>query len=345
MTATDDLSVSTVASATIKVDSNPIASFTSPTQPTPGTATSFDASGSSDAVGTITNYSWNFGDPGADNTGAGPAPTHTFATRGSYTVSLTVTNDAGQTATTQQTITVDDPPTVSATPSATVTTPGSAVSFDGTATSPDAGSGGAINSVSWNFGDPGSADNTGTSLDASHAYATPGTYTATLTATDDVSVASTASTTITVDAAPTAAFTVSSNSVTAGSAVGFNAGGSSDSVGSITGYSWSFGDGTTAAGQVPSHVYAGPGVYPVSLTVTNDAGQSTTGTGTITVVSAPTRPRPRPRHQRPRLRPLPPRRPRPPQPLPRNRCPPVWAPPTSSSSPARWRTACGSACR
>jgi PKD repeat protein len=114
----------------------------------------------------------------------------------------------------------------------------------------------------------------------------------TLTVTDKLKVTGTASTHVTVDAVPAPAFTASSNPATAGSAVGFNAGGSSDSTGTITGYSWNFGDGSTATGQAPSHVYASPGNYTVSLTVTNDAGQSAAQTGTMTVnsVASPTPP-------------------------------------------------------
>jgi hypothetical protein len=42
----------------------------------------------------------------------------------------------------------------------------------------------------------------------------------------------------------------------------------------VTGYSWSFGDGTTATGASVSHTYATPGVYAVTLTVTDAAGCS-----------------------------------------------------------------------
>ena len=57
-----------------------------------GTALSFDGSGSTDPDGTIASYAWDFGDGG---TGSGPAPSHTYATAGLYTVSLTVTDNVG----------------------------------------------------------------------------------------------------------------------------------------------------------------------------------------------------------------------------------------------------------
>lgn len=52
----------------------------------------------------------------------------------------------------------------------------------------------------------------------------------------------------------------------------FNASGSSDLDGTITGYAWSFGDGTTAAGVAASHAYKKSGAYVVTLTVTDDRG-------------------------------------------------------------------------
>jgi PKD repeat protein len=303
VTATDDLGVSTTASGHVTIDATPSASFTaSSTQPSPQAQVSFDASGSTDSVGNITDYSWDFGDPGsAGDTASGSNATHTYAARGSYTVTLTVTNDANQTATSTRTVIVDDPPSATLTPSTTLTTPGSTVSFSSVAASPDTG--GSITSYNWNFGDPGSAGNTATGAAPSHRYASAGVYTVTLIVTDDLGVSTAKTGHVTVDAAPTAAFTVSSNPVTAGSAVGFDASGSGDSVGTITGYSWNFGDpgsaDNTATGRAPNHVYATPGTYAVSLTVTNDAGQSATLTASVTVNSvltqeAPPTPTPAP---------------------------------------------------
>ena len=57
---------------------------------------SFDGSTSRDTDGSISSYAWNFGEAGA--TASGAQASYTFTTPGSYTVSLTVTDNNGQTA-------------------------------------------------------------------------------------------------------------------------------------------------------------------------------------------------------------------------------------------------------
>ena len=52
----------------------------------------FDGSGSSDPDGSIISYNWNFGDGG---TASGVKVNHRFASAGTYTVTLTVTDDQG----------------------------------------------------------------------------------------------------------------------------------------------------------------------------------------------------------------------------------------------------------
>lgn len=42
----------------------------------------------------------------------------------------------------------------------------------------------------------------------------------------------------------------------------------------IISYTWDFGDGTTETGKNPSHTYTKPGVYSVTLTVTDNTGQT-----------------------------------------------------------------------
>lgn len=60
-------------------------------------AVAFDGRTSSDPDGVIASYSWNFGDPasGAANTSILPNPVHTYSAPGTFTASLTVTDNGG----------------------------------------------------------------------------------------------------------------------------------------------------------------------------------------------------------------------------------------------------------
>jgi PKD repeat protein len=72
-----------------------------------GLSLGVSASASSDPDGTITSYSWNFGEPSsASNTASGVTATHTFAAAGSYVVTLLATDNQGGPAMNQQTVTI-----------------------------------------------------------------------------------------------------------------------------------------------------------------------------------------------------------------------------------------------
>jgi len=60
---------------------------------------------------------------------------------------------------------------------------------------------------------------------------------------------------------------------------------STDSDGSISSRSWTFGDGGTSTATNPSHTYAANGTYSVSLTVTDNGGATNTKTQSVTVSS------------------------------------------------------------
>lgn len=145
---------------------------------------------------------------------------------------------------------------------------------------------GTVTSRSWNLGD----GSTAISPSVVHTYrlddpsSTAEAKTVTLSV-DGAGVTSTASRTINVTAAPpVASFTGTPVSGTAPLAVTFSDG----STGSITGWSWSFGNGTTSTLRNPTATYSGAGTYSVSLTVTGPGGSHTaTRSGYVTVTAAP----------------------------------------------------------
>ena len=86
------------------------------------------------------------------------------------------------------------------------------------------------------------------------------------------------------DIPPTASFAPTCT----GLACSFNAGGSTDSDGTIISYSWNFGDGTpTATGVNVQHTFAPGGPYTVTLTVIDNGGASGTQSQQLTVADAP----------------------------------------------------------
>ncbi len=139
--------------------------------------------------------------------------------------------------------------------------------------------GGSIASSSWQFGDGG----TSSSNSPSHTYGAAGTYTVTLTVTDNGGLTDATLKNVTVTAPatnnpPTASF---SNSCT-GLSCNFTDT-STDSDGTISSRAWAFGDGGTSTVATPSHTYATGGIYTVILTVTDDDGASDSDTQSLTV--------------------------------------------------------------
>jgi PKD repeat protein len=92
----------------IGTGSAPVANAGGPYKGTTGHAVSFQGSASTAPSGqTITGYAWNFGD---GTSGSGVSPTHTYASAGTYNVSLTVTDTAGLTGTAATTAQIVAPP-------------------------------------------------------------------------------------------------------------------------------------------------------------------------------------------------------------------------------------------
>ncbi len=74
---------------------------------------------------------------------------------------------------------------------------------------------------------------------------------------------------------PVAVINASTTSGDVSLSVSFNSAGSVDPDGSIASYQWNFGDGFTSSLQNPSHTFASPGAWLVTLTVTDNQGAQT----------------------------------------------------------------------
>src|SRR5438552_1641698 len=227
---------------------------------------------SSDPDGTMASYSWTFGDGG---TSSAPNPAHSYTASGTYTVTLTVTDNQGATNAVSHSVTVNaanQPPVAAFTSSCTNLT----CSFTSTSSDPD----GTIATNSWAFGD----GETSTLQNPSHTYGGAGTFMVTLTVTDNQGATNSVSHNVTVTAAnqsPTAAFTSSCTNLTC---TFTNT--SSDPDGSITANSWTFGDGQTSSVVSPSHAYTAAGTYTVTLTVTDNQGATNSVSQNVTVTPA-----------------------------------------------------------
>ncbi|MGO4122736.1 PKD domain-containing protein, partial [Arthrobacter sp. YAF16] len=82
----------------------PVAAFTSGVS---GLTANVNGAGSTDSDGTIASYAWDFGDGG---TGTGVTASHTYAAEGTYTVTLTVTDNGGAKGTVSHSVSVAAPP-------------------------------------------------------------------------------------------------------------------------------------------------------------------------------------------------------------------------------------------
>jgi PKD repeat protein len=186
----------------------PVASFAAnPNSGTPSLSVDVDGSASSDPDGTIVSYDWDFGDT---TTGSGVTATHVYAATGTYRITLTVTDNAGDTAST--TVDVD---CISATNLPPLHTIGA---FPSTGTAPlllqveslvhdDAGT----HTETWDAGD-GSPPVTFTNV-LNHAgtlitvtYATPGSYIVTHRAIDPEGIWREKTVVVTVTAPPVAGY-------------------------------------------------------------------------------------------------------------------------------------------
>ncbi|MEP7167849.1 MAG: PKD domain-containing protein [Bacteroidota bacterium] len=215
-------------------------------------------------------YNWNFGDGTTSNQ---IQPNHSYTSSGNYTVSLTVSNSSGCS------VNYTMPAQISVNNAQSNFTPPDTV----TACAPfnvnfsDASPG--VSSWLWNFGDGSSSS----LQNPSHTYTTAGLYNVSLNTGNNGSGCD-------------QIIPVYSTYIIHGGASNFSYHADlcppytayfHDSSTNAISWLWNFGDGTISTQQNPVHIYANPGSYSVSLTITTSDGCTYTSTHNYAVNFTP----------------------------------------------------------
>ncbi|MDQ3110458.1 MAG: PKD domain-containing protein [Bacteroidota bacterium] len=239
---------------TINICFTPVAAYSS-------TTNVLDATFSDLSGGTITAWSWDFGD---SQTSTQQNPTHTYSTGGTYNVCLITTNNCGQSDTFCQAVTVCGLPAAAYTSSTSAL---NASFTDQTTNNP-------VNWL-WDFGD----SQTSTQQNPAHTYAADGIYTVCLIATNGCGDDDTICQAVSVCNLPTASFTNTTNLL--------NLTFTDQTTNSPVSWMWDFGDSQTSTQQNPVHTYATAGTYTVCMVATNLCGDDDTTCQSITICAQP----------------------------------------------------------
>ncbi len=271
LTATNAAGSNTITkTALITIQPTPVVDFTaSPQQGCAPLAVSFTDQTTNTSGVSTTQWQWNFGD-GVTSTQQNPA--HTYNTPGNYTVILRATNAQGCSANASKAQYIK----VGSIPDARfnfLVNPYCALPATVNFTNQSIGS----TAYNWQFGDGA----TSTDASPSHTYTAYGNYTVRLIASNAAGCNDTVSQTISIN--PVAASFTTSAPACSGQAVQFTSGTSPVPLSA----SWNFGDGAMiSTGLTPTHTYAAPGTYTVTLTA-GYGGCSATATQTVVVNALP----------------------------------------------------------
>lgn len=206
------------------------------------------------STGSPTKWSWDFGD-GA--TSVERNPVHLYSLANTYTVKLDVENEGGKSSRSKFVSLTTGPPVAAAFDYEQDPNDSMKLQFFDRST-------GDPTSWSWTFGD----DTTSSARNPAHTFASAGTFTVTLVASNAFSSGSVSRFINTAPAAPAADFDWDAE----GRAVQFV----NKSTSGAT-LLWDFGDTLTSTETNPRHTYAKAGKYPVTLTATNAGGSATAG--------------------------------------------------------------------
>ncbi|MCU1693399.1 MAG: hypothetical protein JWM64_2490 [Frankiales bacterium] len=249
-----------------------------------------DGAGSTDPQGQPLRFRFDWGDGSSTDAGTTSTATHSYATPGSYPVTLTVTGYTGLTDTATGTATVRPRPpdaVLRVTPPSVLT--GEPVTADGSgSTDPQ----GQPLTYAFAWGD-GTSTPAGPSPSAVHVYAAPCTCTVTLTVTAASGLTDTETATVLVEKPvlpPTARLTVTPAEPLTGDPVTADGSASTDPQGQPLTYAFAWGDSTTTGpqpGPTAVHAYDVSATYTVTLTVRNASGLTSTASRDVHVNRRP----------------------------------------------------------
>ncbi|MCX6269450.1 MAG: C25 family cysteine peptidase [Bacteroidetes bacterium] len=239
--------------------------------------------------GVINNWNWNFGDPvsGVANTSSEQNPTHIFTNPGTYTVSLEVKNEGTCGNIMLKEVVISALPATAATPAGnSILCSDASEKIYTTAGATDA------TTYHWTI-DPESAgtiEGTGLTGALSLASGFTGSFSIKVQGSNDCGDgAFSEDLPVTVIGSPTANFEDATGC--AGQTVQF-ADQSITNGGTITDWTWNFGDpdsgaGNTSSEQNPSHIFTAPGIYHISLEVKNNGTCSDVKQKEVVIISSP----------------------------------------------------------
>ncbi len=227
-------------------------------------------------------FYWQFGD---GTTSFVANPIHIYATAGTYTVTLTITDTAGCTNTKVKPVIVIPGPLASFS-AGTPACSGMPV----TLTDLSNANGGSITSWHWTFGDGTDTTYTSSLASFTHTYAQPGTFIVTLQVTTAMGCESVTQKTVSISPSPIANFAYANTCQ--GQSTQFTDQTSLNGGNSLTQRAWNFGDPAsgvlnTSTLTNPSHNFALPGTYTVTLSTINGNGCMDTVQKNVLIVPKP----------------------------------------------------------